>query len=90
MPKDNRPYVVMQMAASVDGRIAFGPGLTMFDKHPADDLLPDTGLWEKVTDSINTEWSFQGIMMGSGSIEREPASVSLHPASGRLRDRTIL
>lgn len=76
MPKDNRPCVIMQMSASIDGRIAFGPGLTMFDKHPADDLLPDAGpLWEKVTDSINTEWSFQGIMMGSGSVERENSSL---------------
>ena len=37
MHKDNSPYVNMQMSASIDGRIAFGPGFTMFVKHPDDD-----------------------------------------------------
>jgi len=72
MSKENRPYVIMQMSASVDGRIAFGPGLTMFDKHPAEDLISDAGpIWEKVTDAINTEWHPQGKMMGSGTVQHE-------------------
>jgi len=74
MQKDNRPYVVMQMSVSVDGRIAFGPSMTMFDKHPASELFPDEGpLWKKVMDAINQEWHPQGTMMGSGTVEREDA-----------------
>jgi hypothetical protein len=30
----------MQMSASIDGRIALGPSMTMFDEHPANDVLP--------------------------------------------------
>ena len=81
MSKDNRPYVIMQMSASIDGRIAFGPGLTMFDKHPADDLITDAGpIWEKVTDAINTEWHPQGTMWGSGTFQNENAPLRELPA----------
>lgn len=74
MQEEERPYVVMQMSASIDGRIAFAPSMTMFDKHPASDLLPEGGpLWKKVTETINQEWHPQGTMMGSGSVERENA-----------------
>jgi 2,5-diamino-6-(ribosylamino)-4(3H)-pyrimidinone 5'-phosphate reductase len=81
MHKDNRPYVVMQMSASVDGRIAFGPGLTMFDKHPAEDLVRDAGpIWEKVADAIRTEWQPQGTMWGSGIFQTERAPLRELPA----------
>ena len=72
MQEGNRPHVVMQMAASIDGRIAFGPGLTQFDKHPASDLMPNSGpVWERVSDAIEAEWHPQGTMMGSGTVQRE-------------------
>ncbi len=80
MSKDNRPYVIMQMSASIDGRIAFGPGLTMFDKHPAEDLLTAGPIWEKVTDAINTEWHPQGTMWGSGTFQNENAPLRKLPA----------
>lgn len=74
MNKDKRPYVIMQMSASIDGRIAFGPGLTMFDKHPADELLVSAGpIWEKVTAAIDAEWHPQGTMMGSRTAIAEDA-----------------
>lgn len=80
MHKDNRPYVVMQMSASIDGRIAFGPGLTMFDKHPAEELLLDAGpIWEKVTEAIHTEWHPQGTMMGSGTVISDHAPIRKLP-----------
>lgn len=80
MSKDNRPYVVMQMSASVDGRIAFGPGLTMFDKHPAEELLLDAGpIWKKVTEAIHTEWHPQGTMMGSGTVISDQAPLRKLP-----------
>jgi 2,5-diamino-6-(ribosylamino)-4(3H)-pyrimidinone 5'-phosphate reductase len=80
MQKLDRPYVVMQMAASIDGRIAFGPGLTMFDRHPASDLLPDGGpVWEKVTQAIGAEWRPEATMMGSGTVEHENAPLKELP-----------
>ncbi len=84
MQKNDRPYVIMQMAASIDGRIAFGPGMTMFDRHPAGDLLPDAGpVWEKVAQAIQAEWRPQGTMMGSGTVERENAPLrELPPFQG--------
>jgi 2,5-diamino-6-(ribosylamino)-4(3H)-pyrimidinone 5'-phosphate reductase len=71
---DDRPHVVMQMSASVDGRIALGPEMTMFDTHPASDALPDEGdLWSRVADAIDQAWSPQATMMGSGTVQREDA-----------------
>jgi 2,5-diamino-6-(ribosylamino)-4(3H)-pyrimidinone 5'-phosphate reductase len=74
VPNDDRPHVVMQMSASVDGRIALGPALTMFDAHPASEALPDEGgLWAMVADAIDEAWSPQATMMGSGTVQREDA-----------------
>jgi 2,5-diamino-6-(ribosylamino)-4(3H)-pyrimidinone 5'-phosphate reductase len=74
MPNDDRPHVVMQMSASVDGRIALGPSLTMFDAHPAREALPDEGaLWATVADAIAEAWRPQATMMGSGTVQREDA-----------------
>lgn len=75
-----RPYVILQMAASVDGRIAFGPNLTMFDRHPAESLLPDqTSLWKRVEEAIETERQPQATMMGSGTILREGVALKSLP-----------
>jgi 2,5-diamino-6-(ribosylamino)-4(3H)-pyrimidinone 5'-phosphate reductase len=74
VPSDDRPHVVMQMSASIDGRIALGPELTMFDTHPASDALPEEGeLWSRVADAIREAWSPQATMMGSGTVVREGA-----------------
>ena len=74
MPSDDRPHVVMQMSASIDGRIALGPALTMFDTHPASDALPEEGdLWARVTAAIEEAWRPQAKMMGSGTVQREDA-----------------
>ena len=71
----------MQMSASIDGRIAFGPGSTMRDKHPADELLLNAGpIGKKVTNAINAEWHPQGTMMGSGSVVSEHAPLRKLPA----------
>jgi 2,5-diamino-6-(ribosylamino)-4(3H)-pyrimidinone 5'-phosphate reductase len=76
----DRPHVVMQMSASVDGRIALGPSLTMFDAHPASDALPDEGaLWARVADAIREAWSPQATMMGSGTVQREDAPWTVLP-----------
>jgi 2,5-diamino-6-(ribosylamino)-4(3H)-pyrimidinone 5'-phosphate reductase len=81
MPNDDRPHVVMQMSASVDGRIALGPSLTMFDVHPASGALPDEGgLWSRVADAIGEAWRPQATMMGSGTVQREDAPWTELPA----------
>jgi len=74
VPSDERPHVVMQMSASIDGRIALGPSMTMFDERPASAAVPDEGaLWSRVTDAIREAWSPQATMMGSGTVQREDA-----------------
>ena len=81
MPTEDRPYVIMQISASIDGRIAFGPGLTMFDKHPSEDLITDAGpIWEKVTAAIEAEWHPQGTLWGSGTFHPENAPLRELPA----------
>ena len=76
MQNMNRPYVVMQMSASIDGRIAFEPEMTMFDSHPAARLLPDSGpIWNKVGAAIEAEWHPSATMMGSGTVERENSAL---------------
>jgi len=80
VPSGDRPHVVMQMSAAIDGRIALGPGLTMFDTHPASDALPEEGaLWTTVTDAIHEAWSPQATMMGSGTVVREGAPATELP-----------
>lgn len=72
MKNENRPYVIMQMGMSVDGRIAPRPDMTMFEPNPTDALLPDAAsLWEKVTEIIENEWHPEGGMLGSLSIVRK-------------------
>lgn len=84
MNSASRPHVVVQMGASIDGRITFGPGLTQFDRHPAERLLPDGGPLTKLIDAqIEADWKPQGIMMGSRTVEstaRPPRD--LPPAEG--------
>jgi len=71
MNNNHRPHVVMQMAVSIDGRIALGPGLTMFDHHPAEEAIPeDAGLWARVEAAIEAAWHPTATMMGSGTVER--------------------
>lgn len=81
MPNDDRPHVVMQMSASIDGRIALGPAMTMFDAHPSSDAVPDeSGVWARVADAIREAWRPQATMMGSGTVQREDAPLRALPA----------
>jgi 2,5-diamino-6-(ribosylamino)-4(3H)-pyrimidinone 5'-phosphate reductase len=74
MANEDRPHVVLQMSASIDGRIALGPAMTMFDAHPASEALPDEGdVWARVAAAIDEVWSPQATLMGSGTVQRETA-----------------
>lgn len=80
MPSNNRPHVVMQMAASIDGRIAVGPDLTMFDRPPASDGIPDGGLlWSRVAKAVADQWHPEGTMMGSGTVQSASAPLRVLP-----------
>jgi 2,5-diamino-6-(ribosylamino)-4(3H)-pyrimidinone 5'-phosphate reductase len=77
----DRPYVVMMIGASIDGRITYGPGLTMWDRHPAGDALPDGGeAGQAVTAAIEAAWHPQGAIMGSATVVRESDPLRELPA----------
>ena len=68
----DRTYIVMQLSASVDGRITFAPNLTMFDKHPAEKLLPHgEATWKMVEMAIEASCHPQATIMGNGTVMRE-------------------
>jgi 2,5-diamino-6-(ribosylamino)-4(3H)-pyrimidinone 5'-phosphate reductase len=71
----NRPYLVIQISTSVDGRVALGPNRTWWDD--MDDprcKAPDKGheaLWHEVESNIKRLHNPQGEMQGSGSFAKE-------------------
>ena len=68
----DRPYVVMQMSASIDGRIELGPRLTMYHRHPQSQLLLDGFASGKMVDAtVEAMWHPEAGMMGSGTVCRE-------------------
>jgi 2,5-diamino-6-(ribosylamino)-4(3H)-pyrimidinone 5'-phosphate reductase len=77
----DRPYVIMCMGASIDGRITYGPGLTMWRRHPADDARPDAGkAGEAVVAAIEATWHPQGEIMGSATFVGESDPLRELPA----------
>lgn len=82
--KMDRPYIVLQMCASIDGRITTAPNLTMFDRDPIADLLPDSGaIWKKLEQAIEDSCHPRAMIMGSGTVRREGEPVlALPPFEG--------
>ena len=77
----DRPYVIMCMGASIDGKITYGPGLTMGHRHPADDARPGAGkAGEAVVAAIEAAWHPQGEIMGSSTLVRESDPLGELPA----------
>lgn len=77
----DRPYVIMMIGASIDGRITYGPGLTMFHRHPADDARPGDGnAGEAILAAIEAAWHPQAEMMGSVTVMRESDPLRALPA----------
>jgi len=57
---------------SVDGRVAVGPDMTMFDPNPLVSVLPDeSSLWDRISQAIEAEWHPGGAIFGSGTFIRE-------------------
>jgi len=88
MQKENRPYVIMKMAMSVDGRIAPGPDMTMFDRHPVNALLPDEpSIGKIISESIEAEWHPGGDLFGSWTFVRKDDPLKeLPPFTGSAKD----
>lgn len=67
MQRAHRPYVIMRMSMSLDGRIALGPDMTMFDAHPVQKLLPDeSSLGNRISEAIEAQWHPGGTSMEAG------------------------
>jgi 2,5-diamino-6-(ribosylamino)-4(3H)-pyrimidinone 5'-phosphate reductase len=88
MQKMNRPYVIMKMGMSVDGRIAPGPDMTMFDPNPVNALLPNgTRLDKQISTAIEAEWHPGGTLYGSWTFVRRDDPVKELPAfTGNVDD----
>ena len=88
MQKENRPYVIMRMSMSVDGRIALGPDMTMFDSHPANAWLPDeSSIGKNISETIEAEWHPGGDLYGSWTFVRKDDPLKeLPPFTGSVQN----
>ena len=88
MQKENRPYVIMRMSMSVDGRIAPGPDRTMFDPHPVDALFAEgSSLEKRISETIEAEWHPGGALYGSWTFVRKDDPLKeLPPFTGSVQD----
>lgn len=83
-PVLNRPYLVVQMSTSVDGRVALGPNRTWWDDL-ADPRCknPDPGndaLWREVESNIKRLHNPQAEMQGCGSFVKDEEALMPLPA----------
>lgn len=72
----NRPYVVVRVAATADGRISIGPGITMWDEiaDPRTMAMGGTDVWNEVEARVNAIHRPTADILGSNSlaVEGEP------------------
>lgn len=84
----NRPYVIVKVAATVDGRIAIGPNLNMWEQ--VGDLRTKTfgeeAVWNEVEVKINALYQPEVDLLGSSSIVKEDEELApLPPFDGDTR-----
>lgn len=65
-----RPKVIVLMAASVDGRVALRPNMTMFDSFEQQNI-PENNLWQEIEDQLMVIHKPQMNMLGSGTLIKE-------------------
>lgn len=78
----DRPYLILQIAASADGRISFGPNRTQWEDM-ADErqrIVEGDGLWETVSGYIKANCRPQADILGSNSLAKEGAPLRDLPA----------
>jgi len=66
-----RPYVILCVSASIDGRISLGPNRTMFDLDERDDVLGTREEWEGFYGSFQERYRPDVYMEGSNMIVKE-------------------
>lgn len=69
----DRPYIVVMVATSADGRIAISPNITMWEEmdDPRTQTEGGTEMWKEVENKINFMYKPQADMLGSNSIVKE-------------------
>jgi len=81
----DRPYIIVNVSSSLDGRIAMGPNQTMFE------LISDTRsdekrageIWNEVNEKLKAIHGIQADMLGSNSIVKEGENLKeLQPFEG--------
>jgi len=79
----DRPYVVLGVSASIDGRISLGPDRTLMDIEERDDVLGTREEWEEFYSSLQEVHDPEVFMEGSNMLVKEKAELpELEPYRG--------
>lgn len=78
-----RPYVVLSVSASLDGRISLGPNRTMMDMDERDDVLGTREEWEEFYNAMEERYGPEVYLEGSKMLVSEDAELrDLKPYKG--------
>ncbi|MGM0405809.1 MAG: dihydrofolate reductase family protein [Thermoplasmatota archaeon] len=66
-----RPYVILGVSASIDGRISLGPNRTMMDMDERDSVLGTEKEWNDFRDQLEYIYNFDVWMDGSNMLVKE-------------------
>lgn len=77
----DRPYIVIRVAATVDGRISIGPNLNMFEEmaDPRTQAMGGAEVWASFEQKIEALHRPQADMLGSNSVVAEGESLQELP-----------
>lgn len=79
----DRPYVILCVSASIDGRISLGPNRTLIDIDKRDDVLGTREEWEEFYAGFEERYQPDVYMEGSNMIVKEGAELrELEPYDG--------
>ncbi len=67
----DRPYVVLGVSSSLDGRISLGPNRTLMDIDERDDVLGNRDEWEEFYSSLQKKHDIDVFMEGSNMLVKE-------------------
>lgn len=67
----DKPYIITQVSASLDGRISLRPNITMFEDLSDDSQSYDIEVWTDVTKRIESLHQPEADMLGSNSMIKE-------------------
>ncbi len=79
----DRPYVILGVSASIDGRISLGPNRTLMDLDERDDVLGTRDEWEEFYSNLQRKHDIDVFMEGSNMLVKENAELrKLEPYQG--------